>query len=268
MTNAFERHSIAHLSASHLNLFVAAPAMWAATYLMKKRTGVGPAAHRGTAIECGVEAGLFDPAMPVEAARDMAMAKYHTLTRLSADPRIEKEREMIAPAVEVALKELRQYGVPDRPENGRQHKIEVMLPGVPVPVIGYLDLLFSQHGMVIDLKTTSRIPTEMSDAHCLQGGIYAHAKGNHQIRFAYVSGKKIAVYVLPDPAAQIARATRTAQAIERFLSLSDDSEALTRCFEPDMSSFYWSSESGHALAREIWYNDTKAEVRSEMEPDW
>jgi len=252
MSNAFERHGIKHLSASHLNLFVAQPAMWAASYLLKRRTGVGPAAHRGTAIECGVEAGLFDPEMPVEVAQAMAMAKYHTLTRLSADPRIEKEREAIEPSVVVALAELRQYGVPEKPADGRQHKIEVMLEGIPIPVIGYLDLLYPQHGMLLDLKTTSRIPSEMSDAHCLQGGIYARAKDNHQVRFAYVSAKKIAVYVLDNPSDHVARATRTAKAIERLLSLSDDSEALTRCFAPDMSSFYWGDASARALAHEIW----------------
>lgn len=250
--NAFQRHGIDHLSASHLNLFVTQPAMWAASYLMKRRTPVGPAAHRGTAIECGVEAGLFDPTMPVEAAQDMALAKYHGLTRLSADPRIEKERDAIAPSVAVALAELRQYGVPEKPADGRQHKISVDLPGVPVPVIGFLDMLFPQHGMLVDLKTTARIPSEMSDAHCLQGAIYAAAKGNHEVRFAYVSAKKIAVYVLRDAADHAARAVRTAQAIERFLSLSDDGELLTRCFAPDLSSFYWGDASARALATEIW----------------
>lgn len=252
MSNAFERHGIGHLSASHLNLFVAQPAMWAMSYLLKKRTGVGPAAHRGTAIECGVEAGLFDPEMPLETAQEMAMAKFHTLTRLSADPRIEKEREMIEPAVAVALAELRQYGVPDKPEDGRQHKIEVQLDGVPIPAIGYLDLDFPGHGLLVDLKTTSRIPSEMPDPHCLQGSLYWRAKGNYQVRFAYVSAKKVAVYVLDDPATHVDRATRTAQAIERFLSLSDDSEKLARCFMPDMTSFYWGDASARTLANEIW----------------
>lgn len=254
--NAFARHGIDHLSASSLNLFVAQPALWAASYLMKKRTAVGPAAHRGTAVECGVEAGLFDPAMPIEAAQEMALAKFHSLTRLSADPRIEKERECIAPSVQVALTELRQYGVPDKAEAGRQHKIEVTLPGVPVPAIGYLDLLFPQHGMLVDLKTTARIPSEISDAHALQGAIYAAAKSNHQVRFAYVSAKKIAVYVLENATEHFSRAVRTAKAIERLLSLSDDSELLTRCFAPDLSSFYWGDASARALAHEIWGFDT------------
>ena len=152
----------------------------------------------------------------------------------------------------VALAELRQYGVPDKPENGRQHKIEVQLDGIPVPAIGFLDLDFPTHGLLVDLKTTSRIPSEMSDAHSLQGGLYWKAKGNYQVRFAYVSAKKIAVYVLEEPGKHVARATRTAQAIERFLSLSDDSEKLARCFMPDMSSFYWGDASARALAHEIW----------------
>jgi hypothetical protein len=253
--NAFARHGIDHLSASHINLFIAQPAMWAVSYLMKKRTAVGPAAHRGTAIECGVELGLFDPDMPVKAAQDAALAKFHQLTRLSADSRIEKERDSIAPSVEVALAELRQYGIPEKAETARQHKIEITLPGVPVPVIGYLDLLFPQHGLLVDLKTTARIPSEMSEAHCRQGAIYAHAMGNHQVRFAYVSAKKIAVYVLEDAAAHLASVTRAAKAIERLLSLSDDSELLTRCFAPDLSSFYWGDASARALATEIWGAD-------------
>ena len=126
---------------------------------------------------------------------------------------------------------------------------------MPVPIVGYLDLLFPQHGLLIDLKTTARIPSEMSEAHCLQGGIYAAAMGNHQVRFAYVSAKKIAVYVLERPRDHIARAVRTAHALERLLSLTNDGELLTRCFAPDLSSFYWGDASARALAHEIWGGD-------------
>jgi hypothetical protein len=250
--NAFQRHGIEHLSASHLNLFVAQPAMWAASYLMKRRTPVGPAAHRGSAIEHGTEAGLFDPEMPVPECQKLALERFHSLTRLSADSRIEKERETIAPSVEIALAELRQYGLPEKPEDGRQHKIELILPGVSVPIIGYLDLLFPQHGMVVDLKTTARIPSEMTEAHCRQGAIYAAAKDNHEVRFAFVSAKKVAVYILQEQAAHLAQVVRTAKAIENLLNLSDDSELLTKCFAPDLSSFYWGDASARTVATEIW----------------
>lgn len=250
--SAFQRHGIEHLSASHLNLFVAQPAMWAASYLMKRRTAVGPAAHRGTAIECGVEAGLFDPEMPVEEAQKLALAKYHSLTRLSADARVEKERDAVAPSVDIALAELRQYGVPSKPEDGRQHKIEVRLDELPIPIIGYLDFRWDQHGIVGDLKSTARIPSEISDAHCRQGAIYTRAGSNVQTRMMYVSAKKIAVYTIENVDQHIAQVIRTAKAIENFLSLSDDSELLTRCFAPDMSSFYWGDASARTVAAEIW----------------
>ncbi|OYZ12814.1 MAG: hypothetical protein B7Y35_15775, partial [Sphingomonadales bacterium 28-64-96] len=61
MTNAFERHGLDHLSASSINLFVAQPAMWAMQKLLGHKSRVGAAAHRGTAVEAGVEMGLFDP---------------------------------------------------------------------------------------------------------------------------------------------------------------------------------------------------------------
>lgn len=270
MSNAFQRHGIDHLSASSVNLFVAQPALWCCSYLMKRRTPVGPAAHRGTAIECGVEAGLFDPAMPVDEAGKIALARFHGLTRLSADPRIEKERETIAPSVAVALAELRQYGIPDKPETGlgRQHKINYMIEGVPVPVWGFLDFEWPEHGLIVDLKSTARIPSEISEPHARQGAIYAGPGSNYQVRFAYVSNKKIAVYVLDNVDAHLRSFVAAAQAIERLLSLSDDGEKLTRCFAPDLTSFYWSDASATSLAREIWGpfpTDTTPEVtRSEI----
>lgn len=250
--SAFQRHGIDHLSASHVNLFIAQPAMWAATYLMKKRTPVGPAAHRGTAIECGVEAGLFDPELPVAECQKLALEKFHTLTRLSADQRIEKERDTIAPSVEIALAELRQYGVPDTPEDGRQHKISVQLDGVPVPVIGYLDFKWSEHGIIGDLKSTARIPSEISPAHCRQGAIYVRAGSNVQCRMMYISNKRIAVYPVDNVAAHVAEFIRAAKAIENFLNLSNDAELLTRCFAPDTSSFYWGDAPAMRIAQEIW----------------
>lgn len=250
--NAFETHKIDHLSASSVNLFIAQPALWAASYLMKMRTAVGPAAHRGTAIECGVEAGLFDPELPIEECGQIALAKFHSLTRLSADTRIEKERDTIIPSVAIAIAELRQYGLPDKPEDGRQHKIEVNLEGVPVPVIGYLDFKWSSHGIIGDLKTTSRIPSEISDAHARQGAIYTHSGSNMQTRMIYVSKSKIAVYGVDDVDARLKEFVRAAKAIEQLLSLSDDSEKLTHCFAPDMSSFYWGDSSARAVADKIW----------------
>lgn len=252
MKNAFERHGLDHLSASSINLFVAQPAMWAMQKLMGRKSSVGPAAHRGSAIEAGVEMGLFDPSASVEACQDLAISRFNQLTALSADPAVEKERANIAPAVAVALAELRQYGIPEAAEGNRQHRIEVQLPGVTVPFIGWLDFWFPAHGIIVDLKTQARLSSKISDPHARQGAIYHAAHGNAEIRFAYVTPQKMGVYRLDDPRTHLDQVVSIAQSIERFLSLSDDGAALTRSLSPDLDSFYWKDAASRAAAQEIW----------------
>jgi len=237
--NAFERHGINHLSASSINLFAAEPAMWCMEKLLGKRAPVGAAAHRGTAVETGVEAGLFDPEMPVEECQKIAL---ETFSRLTA----------IAPAVAIGLKELRQYGIPAKPEGGRQHKISVNLDGVSVPFEGYLDFRFDDHGIVVDLKTQLRLSSSISATHARQGAIYHAALGNYQIRFAYTTPQKIGVYVLENPQDILTQVTAIAQCMERFLSLTDDKELLTRSIAPNYDNFYWNDTLARAMGREVW----------------
>jgi hypothetical protein len=252
MANAFERHGLDHLSASSINLFVAQPAMWAMQKLMGRKSGVGPAAHRGTSIEAGVEMGLFEPDASVEACQELAVARFNQLTALSGHPGVEKERAGIAPAVAIGLKELRQYGVPATADGNRQHRIEVMIPGVPVPFIGWLDFWFPDHGIIVDLKTQLRLSSKISDPHARQGAIYLAAHGNSEIRFAYVTPQKVGVYKLEDPRSHLSRVVSIANSIERFLSLSDDGAALTGSLSPDFDSFYWNDPGAQAAAQEIW----------------
>jgi hypothetical protein len=252
MTSAFERHGIDHLSASSINLFVAEPAMWAMQKLMGRKSGVGAAAHRGTSIEAGVEMGLFEPDAPLEACQELAIARFNQLTVLSGDPNRDKEAAAIAPSVAIALKELRQYGVPTAAEGNRQHRIETSIDGVSVPFIGWLDFWFQDHAIIVDLKTQLRLASKISEPHARQGAIYHAAHGNAEIRFAYVTPQKIGVYRLENPRQHLDGVVAIAQTIERFLSLSDDAETLTRSLSPNFDSFYWNDPTTRALGREVW----------------
>ena len=252
MTSSFERHGIDHLSASSINLFVAEPAMWAMQKLMGRKSGVGAAAHRGTSIEAGVEMGLFEPDAPVEACQELAQARFNQLTVLSGDPNRDKEAAAIAPSVAIALKELRQYGVPSAADGNRQHRIETSIEGVSVPFIGWLDFWFQDHSIIVDLKTQLRLSSKISEPHARQGAIYHAAHGNAEIRFAYVTPQKIGVYRLDDPRTHLNAVAHVAQSIERFLALSDDPEELTRSLSPNFDSFYWNDPTTRALGREVW----------------
>lgn len=246
------QHGIEHLSPSSANLFAAEPALWVMEKLLGHRSSPGCAAHRGTAAEAGIEIGLLNPDLPVAEAQAHALKEYDRLSALSADPNRQKEREAIPGIVEIGLAELRQYGVPTRAETGRQHKISVMLEGVPVPVIGYLDFLFEQHGIIVDLKTQLRLSSEISEPHARQVALYQAAKGNYQARIAYTTPKKIGVYVLESGRQHLDALRQICIRLDRFLSVSKDPQELAGIVVPDFSSFYWNDPATRARGREVF----------------
>lgn len=250
--NGFALHKLDHLSATSLNLWAAEPALWIAEKLLKRRAPVGCAAHRGTAAEEGVAAGLFNPAMPVAVCQAAALAAFDRLAALSGDPNRAKEREAIPGIVEAALSELRAYGIPTPPDHpAKQHRVEIVLADVPVPVIGYQDFRWDGHAIVLDLKTQLRLSSEISDAHARQGAVYV-AGTNRQMRFCYATPKKVAVYALENPAAHLEVLRQFALRLERFLRVSADPHELAGIVCPDFESFWWSSPEARALGRELY----------------
>lgn len=250
--NAFATHGIDHLSPSSLNAFAAEPALWVMERLLGHKSPVGCAAHRGTAAEAGIEIGLIHPDLPVAECQAHALKEFDRLAALSADPNREKERDAIPGIVEIGLAELRQYGAPTLPENGRQHRVEVTLEGVPVPVMGYLDFLFDGHGIIVDLKTQLRLASEIPENHARQGALYQAARGNHQMRFAYVTPKKIGVYVLENGRQHLEALRQIALRLNRFLAVSKDPQELAGIVCPDFTSFYWSDPATRARGREVF----------------
>lgn len=255
--NAFERHGVGHLSASSLNLWAAQPALWIMERLLGRRTPPGVIAARGKAVEHGVHLGLSNPRLSVEECIEGAEREFVRQTALSTDPRREEERKKLAGWVRGALAELRQYGMPD----GYQEKIEVQLDDVAVPIVGYIDWRFSDHGLIVDLKTTERFPSQIGDAHGRQGAVYASAHGNFGMRFAYAKpapGKKepqqVRVYEMSgdDVRRHLAALRAIALSLGRFLAISNDARELAGLIVPDFDSFWWSEPAARAAGREVF----------------
>ncbi len=257
MTNSFERHGIEHLSASSLNLWAAQPALWIMERLLGRRTPPGIPAARGKAVEHGVHLGLTNPRLSIEECIEGAEREFIRQTALSKDPRREDERKKLAGWVRGALSELKQYGKPD----GYQEKIEVRLDDVAVPLIGYIDWRFSDHGLIVDLKTTERFPSQIGDAHGRQGAVYASAHGNFGMRFAYAKpapGKtdkrQVTVYEMSgdDIGRHLSALRMIALSLSRFLAISNDASELTSLIVPDFDAFWWSDPSARAAGREVF----------------
>ena len=207
---------------------------------------------RGKAVEDGVHAGLIDPSLPVEACVERALATYDREMTLNPDERRDSERLLIPGYVEHGLGELRQYGVP----SAYQDRVEIRLDDVPVPLIGFIDWRFDDHGLIVDLKTSERLPSAISLSHARQGAIYARAHGNYGMRFAYVKptagkkdGRAVVVYELEraEIDRQIAALARN-RAAARTLSRAVD--RCPRALRPDRSRLRALplDQSGHACA--------------------
>lgn len=257
MGNPFEQHGVDHLSPSSINLFINAPSLWVLEKLLKFRGSMGCAAHRGTATETGVSAGLFDHALSAEDCTAVALAQYDKLTALNGDPKRDSERAVIPGMIRQGLA-LRDHGLPIMPNgesrfgSGVQHKVEITLEGVSVPVIGYLDWMYADD--ILDLKTTLRVPSSMSETHLRQASVYKTAWRKKQVRFAYCSDKRSEIHTLTFEQYEVAmrQLTCAAQRMERFLALSSDPHALAAIVPHSSESFYFNDPATKAKALEVY----------------
>lgn len=255
--NPFEHHGIDHLSPSSLNAWLNCPSLWVLEKLMGFKGAMGASAHRGTAVEVGVSAGLFDHALTIEDCAALAYPVFDRLTALSGDPKREAERAAIPGMIRQGLA-LREHGVPFAPNeparfgSDKQHKVQIDLDGVPVPVIGYLDWLYADE--IIDLKTTLRVPSAMSETHLRQASIYKTAHMDKRVRFFYCSDKKAEKHTLTREQydAAMRQVVGGAQRLGRFLALSKDPAELAAIVPHESESFYWNDPLTKAKALEVF----------------
>lgn len=246
--NPWSHYDIPHLSPSACNRFLSSPAMYLQEYVFKKRGGVGAAAHRGTAAEAGIAAGLSRNAS-LEECQDIALTEFDRLTALLADPRRDKERTGVPKIVEQGLKELKPYGVPTGMQGEMLHKVE----GLLVPIKGFYDFLWEDKGILVDLKTTLALPSKISGAHARQVAFYNIAlSDNLDARISYVTPAKAATYQLENAREHYNSLVKCALTIQRFLSLSEDKQELASLVLPDTEGFFLSDPRSRQAAFEIW----------------
>ena len=247
--SGFNKHNIDHLSASSINLWANAPDVWVMSYLFGLRTPMGPAPWRGIVVEEAVVETMMGGSE--KDAIQKALDKFDKRF-LIGDEATTKERAMIEPMVQLSVEQLMEFGKPEFPEEGGQNKISITAKGDgwTVPVIGYLDLVYPQHGVVIDLKTTGRMPSTMSAEHQLQRAIYQKARGGNQsVKFLYVTPKKASMLEDGDPAELLAQANVQITRMEAFLRTLDK-ETAKAIVPVQPNSFYW--KGNEALRKEFY----------------
>jgi hypothetical protein len=176
-----------------------------------------------------------------------AMSSFTKLMALSADPRREAYASDIPGMVESALAELRPYGIPTK----AQGFVEWKPDDLAYPIVGYFDFEWAQHGIIVDLKTTERLPSSIKPPHARQVALYAPSD-NYDARLTYVTPKKRATYSLENIGEHRLALRQIARRVEAFLALSEDPAFFTTITAPDIESFYWSSPQSRQLAYQHW----------------
>jgi len=235
--NGFEKHGIKHLSASSINLWTNAPDVWVAQYLFNKRSPLSAAAMRGICTEDAVVAVLTGDSEVAEAVK-AAHDKFDK-TFMVGNEKTTKERNMIEPCMALAIDQLKEYGKPEFPENGQEKiSITAKTDDYEIPVIGYLDFVYSEHGIIVDLKTTGRMPSTMSPEHQLQRAIYQKARGNQAVKFLYVTPKKTSMLEDGDPTELLNYAKKQISRLEKFLRAGTKND-IKDVIPVNPYTFYW-----------------------------
>lgn len=247
LDNPFQRFGISHLSPSTANLFAKAPASFVLTKIFGFRGQVGATAFRGTAVESGVAHGLMTGASVPECI-DVARKEFARLSAFSTDPKKEIEQDNIPDMVKIGLDELRPYGKP----TSAQGAVRVQVDGLSVPIIGYYDFMWADHGIIVDLKTSSRLSSKVEAAHARQVSLYSHAMKNDDARICYVTPKKSAVYKVENLESHFGALVKISMAMQSFLSKAQTKEEVASMIAPDIDSFYYNDPLQRQRAFEIW----------------
>lgn len=238
--NGFEKYSITHTSPSQINMWEECPAAWLAKYVYGENFSFGVAAQIGVLVE-QVVANTITGKMSNEGALEQAKETFRRNNALNTSEKDLKRIDDIELMSNLAIEELKQYGDPDFPESG-QHKIELNCKGDgwDLPVIGYVDFVYPNHGLIVDLKTTLRMPSNMSDAHNRQAAIYKKASGNKAMKFLYVTPKKACWHELEDEKPWLSQIKTILNRQEKALRL--DADALKDVLPLNLGSFYWNGD--------------------------
>jgi hypothetical protein len=245
--DGFTLHGIDHSSPSSVNMWASAPCAWVAKYLYGKKFNFSLAAKAGVLVEDAVVS-VLARGMSAEDAIKQAVGEYNKASMLGSSDSEQKRGAAIPAMIEMTLAELAPYGdpefQPDVVKGFSQKKIELMCNGNgwKMPLIGFLDFHFPQHGLIVDLKTTMRLPSDISDEHRRQGSVYKQAMGNQSVRFLYVSGKGCKWHDIEDHLPVLAEVKAILNRQEAFLRMGDND--LLRSVVPVMAnSYYWSDDA-------------------------
>ena len=248
MKNAFEKHGLNYLSPSRINTFISNPAMCLLN-IAGFYDSAGPAAWRGTSADKAITRGGMERDVHLDDLITFATEVFdneHRESITAVDPeKIQKERATIPRYVENGVPWIRTL-----PEiDSAQGKVTVAYEEIPVPVIGYFDLVVGDQ--VRDIKTSATTPSKISEAHSRQLAVYWKGTKGRQPWVDYVSKKEVRSFSVDNPEYWERQFILAAKSLERILAYSDDIYECCQLVYPDLDHWMWSSTMKRT-AKDVW----------------
>jgi len=239
----FKAHGINYLSPSSINTYINDTSLWVARYLFKIKSSSGASAVRGIATEFVLadkyEKGVFD--------YNLLDVKFMSLCAESGidlgDIKTAKEKKLLKDFGTIIdenfdYKNLEAY----------QEKVEVQIEDMPVPIMGYIDFRFK--GKIVDLKTSTRMPTRPTEAQKRQMALYSMAYPDSSVDLFFATPKEHKRFTLKNLTLYKKQLRKVALSIQKFLSISDDKHELASLMYPNLDSWLWSGMKEEA--NKIW----------------
>ena len=241
--NPFKAHGINYLSPSSINTYINDTSLWVARYLFKIKSSSGASSVRGIATEFVLadkyEKGVFD--------YNLLDVKFMSLCAESGidlgDIKTAKEKKLLKDFGTIIdenfdYKNLEAY----------QEKVEVQIEDMPVPIMGYIDFRFK--GKIVDLKTSTRMPTRPTEAQKRQMALYSMAYPDSSVDLFFATPKEHKRFTLKNLTLYKKQLRKVALSIQKFLSISDDKHELASLMYPNLDSWLWSGMKEEA--NKIW----------------
>ena len=241
--NPFKAHGINYLSPSSINTYINDTSLWVARYLFKIKSSSGASAVRGIATEFVLadkyEKGVFD--------YNLLDVKFMSLCAESGidlgDIKTAKEKNLLKGFGSVIDKNFDYENL-----EAYQEKVEVPIDDMPVPIMGYIDFRFKDK--IVDLKTSTRMPTRPTEAQKRQMALYSMAYPDSSVDLFFATPKEHKRFTLKNLTLYKKQLRKVALSIQKFLSISDDKHELASLMYPNLDSWLWSGMKEEA--NKIW----------------
>ena len=242
--NPFKVHNINYLSPSSINTYINDMSLWVARYLFGIKSSSGASAVRGIATEFVLadkyEKGFFD--------FNLLDVKFMSLCADSlidlGDIKTAKEKKLLNDFGNIIDKNFNYDNLEDY-----QEKVEVQLEDLPVPIMGYIDFRFKDK--IVDLKTSTRMPSQPTEAQKRQMALYSMAYPKNSVDLFFATPKEHKTFTLKNLTSYKKQLEKVAYSIQRFLSISDDKHELASFVYPNLDSWMWNGKMKEE-AKKIW----------------